>query len=125
MRGLRYLILTIGLGAGLLLANYLAAGRGVPVQKSGDGIQTGSVSGRVFQPDLQAAAGASVAIKLGQGNKFSGATDKKGMYFFSGIPAGTGYAVSASKDKLKATKKNVNVTAGKNTTVDLVLEKKK
>jgi len=124
MKGQGPLSLGICAMALLLLATSFLASDWVKVQKSDKGIQTGSISGKVFQPDLKACPEAKVEVKLGKWNKIKGKTDSKGMYFFSKVPAGTDYSIKASKGDLSKTVK-VNVTAGKNTTVDLVLAKKK
>lgn len=88
----------------------------------GGGQQTGTISGRVFKPNLDGAGNASVKVDMGQGNKIYSSADSNGFYLFSGVPAGTGYTVSASKKNYtKKSQSNVSVTAGQNTGVDLVL----
>jgi len=105
--------------------NSLPAEDGVKVQKVKDGVQTGTISGKVFNPDMKPCPEAGVEVKLDKKNKIAGQSDGKGMYLLSGVPAGSGYSVSAKKDNLSVTVKSVNVAPGKNTTIDLILAKKK
>ncbi len=118
------MILLLSLVAFRLGANPFPQADWVEVQKPKDGIQTGTVSGKIFEPDLSASSGAKVEIILGSNNKITGQTDGKGFYMVTGIPAGTGYAVSATKGDLVIRKDRVNVAAGKNTKLDLVLAEK-
>jgi hypothetical protein len=72
----------------LFVLNVFTLNSQVPIQKTKDGIQTGSISGQVFKPDLKACPEADVKVKLGKGINLQAKTDKKGMYLFSGVPAG-------------------------------------
>jgi len=89
----------------------------------GSGVQTGVISGRIFKPNLSGAGSAAVQVKIDANNKIYGKTDSDGFYMFSAVPAGTGYSVIAIKSGYTKTKKdNINLTAGTNKTVDLVLD---
>lgn len=121
MRGKYQLSVCLILSAFLLNSGVFPIEDLTPVQKAKDGIQTGTVSGRVFEPDLSASSGATVLLKLGENNKIEGKTDSKGFYMFSGVPAGTGYSITAKKGDMAVTINKVNVAAGRNTKVDLVL----
>jgi|GEM_PF-5441973 len=87
-------------------------------------IQTGTISGRVFQPDLKPCPEAKIEVELGAENKIQAKTDEKGFYMIPAVPSGKNYIVTASKEGFKSvSSKKIKVSAGKNTTVNLVLKK--
>jgi len=88
----------------------------------GGGGQTGTISGRIFKPNLNGAGNASVKVKIDENNKIYGSADGAGFYLLSAVPAGENYKVSAYKQNYtKKADNDVDVSAGENTTVDLVL----
>jgi len=109
---LKMLALIVILGTGIFIMAHDAIG-----------VETGTISGRIFKPNLTGLAHADVWIDLGDDNKIYGESDDDGFYFFSGVPAGTGYDVCAKKlpNWCKKCQHDVDVTAGENTTVDIVV----
>jgi hypothetical protein len=86
--------------------------------------QTGTVSGKVYKPFFLACAGAKVELDLGDDKKITAQTDEKGIYLLANVPVGANYTITASKDGYKpAIASAVNVSAGKTTTVNLLLKK--
>ena len=89
------------------------------------GMQTGTVSGRVFKStNLDGLPGATVRLKLGEDDYLFTETDTDGFYAFTAVPAGTGYCVRAWKDPhwLPDHQCGVDVSVCQNTSVDLVCD---
>lgn len=115
-------VICLGLAKILFLSGLAQANSQISGQSKG--IQTGTISGRVFKPNLSACPEAKIEVDLGAENKIQGKTDEKGFYMFPAIPSGTGYILTASKEGFKSVRsKKIKVSPGKNTTVNLTLKK--
>ncbi len=99
----------------LLCLSLLLCKLATPVPAQG---QEGSISGLLTDPAGAVLRGAQVSIP-GQG--LNTATDQQGLFFFSGLPAGS-YTLSVSYIGFEKVTKSVAVTAGQTTTVNLQLQ---
>ena len=99
----------------LLCLSLLLCGLASPVPAQD---QKGSISGLLTDPAGAVLRGAQVSIPA-QG--LNTATDQQGLFFFSGLPAGS-YALSVSYIGFEKVTKTVAVTAGQTTTVNLQLQ---
>jgi uncharacterized repeat protein (TIGR02543 family) len=79
-----------------------------------NGEPSGSISGSVTD-GVAPLDGVTVKVSV-NGEEYSATTDSNGSYTISGVPAGSGYTLIASKDGYNSNNiENVNVTAGANT----------
>ena len=89
---------------------------------TGTGVQTGNLSGRVYTPAYAGAADAPIVIDMGGIGKIYSKADSSGYYLVSGVPAGTGFVVDASKvGYTRYRRTTVSVSAGLNTAINATL----
>lgn len=107
----------------VFLACILAGFNAWPVD-TGPQTQTGTVSGKVFKPNFTACPDAKLELVMSKDSKLQAKTDAGGQYVFAGVPVGSNYTITASKEGFQpGTKSGVSVISQKTTTVNLVLKK--
>jgi len=90
---------------------------------TGTAVQTGLISGKIFLPTLQGAATASVTVVIPSSGSIYGVANSLGNYIFGAVPTGINYTVKSLKTGYSLNyKAAVGVTAGTNTTINVILK---